>query len=346
MKTLYVKDLKKGDVFNGETFVIIESTRLLDKNEKPYYNLVLGDKSGKVSAKIWNDLLIKIDSKILKPEKILAFEGRVDEYKGVIQLVISNIEQVDESELDDFIEKSEYDPEELLKELRNYVNSIQNDSLKKVVSNILQDEELLRKYKYWPAGNTIHHGFRSGLLQHVLEMLTILESMRKFYPNLNYDVMIAGIILHDMGKIEELSGGLSSNYTKKGGLLGHITIGVELLNKYGKDLLDEDTYLHVAHIILSHHGQLQFGSPVVPSTPEAVAVSYIDGLSSKTRAALKIVSELGEEEEFSRPMFFMENARFWKNHNNGNILSESQNNENQISKNEENDDGSQLVISF
>lgn len=324
MKTIYVKDITKNMIINDEPFAIIEVSEGLDKNGSKYYNILFGDKTGKIQGKLWSQQFDSANPKHLKPETIVSVSAKVDEFRGNLQLNILSLSPVDETSLEQYIQSSEYDPDEMLKTLFDEIKMIKNKQIKELLVNILSDTEISRKFKYWPAGNSVHHDFRSGLLQHVLEMLDITKGLKSFYPNLNYDVLTAGIILHDIGKIEELSGGLSSNYTVKGNLIGHIVIGVEIFNKYSQNL-DPDTKNHIEHLILSHHGKLEYGSPVLPATPEAIALHYIDNLSSKLRSSFKAIYEIGGEEVLGKPTYFLEGARFWKHHNNNGDDQDSEN---------------------
>ena len=181
---------------------------------------------------------------------------------------------------------------------------------------MFQDESFKRSYKFWPAAKSVHHDFRSGLIQHVLEMLNIAYSMKKFYPMVNYDIVTAGIILHDIGKFQEFDvKGIGTEYSKKGILVGHIPLGAMEFEKYAKGRLSEDLYYHMIHMILSHHGEVQFGSPVVPATVEAVMLAYIDRLSDKARCAVQAIEDITEDKEFGNYNIWMENARFWRGGN-------------------------------
>ncbi len=286
MKTIYVKDLKKGDTILNEVFLVSQVEKARDKLGREYLKVILSDKTGKIEGKIWSDILEKIDFDIIKPEKLLSVQAKVDEYKGMLQLTIQCVNQVDESKLDEYISSSMYNPEEMYNELFNVVNSLSDKILQRILLDILSDNVIKRKYMYWPAAKSLHHDFRSGMLQHVLEMIEIANSMKRFYPEINYDLLYAGIILHDIGKLEELGAGVASiDYTKQGSLIGHITLGVMIFEKFAAKYpdLNQDSKLHIIHMILSHHGSYEFGSPVLPSTLEAVCLHYIDNLSSKAK---------------------------------------------------------------
>jgi len=312
MKNTYIRDLTKNQVIDSETFAVFECEKMEDKNGKPYYKLVIGDKTGRIAAKIWNDRLANIDTKSLDSGKIVKISGKVEDYKGTLQLNIFDAQSVDESALDDFLETSEYSADDMMAELMSEVNTITDNGIKRVLTNILTDPEVLSKFKYSVAASSIHHDFRSGLLQHVLEMITISKSMRRFYPNVNYDILTAGIILHDIGKTEELgTNGVGTVYTKRGGLIGHIVLGVMMFERFGGHDLPEDTFLHICHLILSHHGSIDMGSPVLPCTTEALMLTHIDNLSAKTRTALSQINLMPDGSEFSKPYMFLNNTRFW-----------------------------------
>ncbi len=313
MKTIYVKDLTPRQLFENETFAIFEASKGEDRNGKPYYTLLIGDKTGKVSAKIWSDAIENIEKGIIKEGSVIAVTGKVDEYKGAPQIVILDCKAIDETSLDDFVESSMFDPEDMFKDLKVEVDSITNKDLKKVINQILEVGGVKNNIKYWPAANTVHHAFRSGLLQHILEMLTIANGLEKFYPNVDFDILKAGIILHDIGKVYELDGkNISVPYTRRGQLHGHIYLGARLFEEIAeKEKLDSDILDHVLHLILSHHGTHEYGSPVLPATPEAILLTYIDNVSAKARTADSVIQSMGDEQEFSRRVFWLENAKMW-----------------------------------
>lgn len=313
MKSLYIKDLKKNLIFENETFAIFDVKRAEDKNGKPYYDLLIGDKTGRVKAKIWSDNIKEVDTKALKQGRVTQISGKVDEFKNNLQINVIRLSAVDETMLEDFIESSDFNPDDMMVEIQLEVEQMEHAGIKKVIQNMFADEDFMRKFKYWAAAKSIHHDFRSGMIQHILEMISISKGLKRFYPMANFDILTAGIIFHDIGKLEELdASGLGTTYTKRGTLLGHIFLGTQIFEKYGGKDLPEDIYLHILHLILSHHGTLEFGSPVVPSTVEAVMLHYIDNLSAKPRTAVKAVQEIADTEEFGNYNTWLYNARLWK----------------------------------
>lgn len=316
MKTYYIKDLTSSLALTNEPFAIAEVTKAEDKFGKPYLKIILADKTGKVEGKIWNDKLMRIDQKLCVPGTVVLVTAKVEEFKGKMQINIADLKRADESKLDDFIESSAFDADEMMQELMDYVSKIKHKTLREIIEDMFKDETFNRSYKYWPAAKSVHHDFRSGLLQHVLEMLNIAYSMKRFYPMVNFDIVTAGIILHDTGKFQEFDvQGVGTEYSKKGILIGHISLGAMEFQKYAQGKLSEDLYYHMVHMILSHHGEIPYGSPVVPATVEAVMVAYIDRLSDKARCAVQAIEDISEEKEFGNYNIWMENARFWKGGN-------------------------------
>lgn len=314
MKTIYVKDLQRGQVFESETFAVFEKNKAEDKNGKMYYNILIGDKTGKVAGKIWNDAITSVDTKALKEGNVMSFSGKVDEYRGNLQIVVMSARQVDETSLEEFVESSMFDPDDMYTELLDVIGNIEDKEISKVILSVLEDEDIKANVKYWPAAKIIHHDFRAGLLQHILEMLTVSEGLERFYPDLNFDVLKAGIILHDIGKIFEMDGkNISIPYTRVGQLHGHIYMGARLFEKHAdKTKLNKNTRDHILHLILSHHGKLEYGSPIQPATAEAHMLYNIDNVSAKARTADAAIKQMGSDEEFSKRNFFLDNVKLWK----------------------------------
>jgi 3'-5' exoribonuclease len=310
MKTFFVKDLVAGQTFDQETFVLKDITAGTDRNGRPYYDVVLADKTGEIKGKVWSDYIGQLDLKSSRKGYVVTVAGRIESYKGLNQLSVLSMRGVDETQLDDYLESSIYPADQLWAELADTVDSITQMSIKHLLQNIMNDAELGRKLKYWPAGMSIHHGFRSGLLQHILEMLTVLEGLPKYFPEVNYDIVKAGIILHDIGKLQELkAGGLVTDYERTGNLLGHMALGVIIVDHHAPKDMPEYIRVHLQHIILSHHGEKAKGSPVNPATPEAVIVQMCDELSAKTR---KILDKLKAEGVDGMTKFdYWDEVKYW-----------------------------------
>jgi 3'-5' exoribonuclease len=301
MKTVYVTDITPGGAISGETFAIAEAKQASDKNGNPYFDLVLTDKSGSISAKIWSEALPRIDRSLLKPGKVVAVSATVSEYKGNVQLTITEISQVDETKMEEYLESSQFPVEDMYKELQDIIQTkIEDTAIKALLENTFADADVARRFKYWPAATSFHHNFRSGLLQHVLECLSLVDGLQRFYPELDFDIVRAGLIYHDIGKLEEIDGeGLVANYTAKGSILGHMHLGIQILERFAPENLPEYVKDHLKHIILSHHGEKEKGSPVLPATPEALLVAGVDDTSAKTNMGIKAMAEPANEQGMS-----------------------------------------------
>lgn len=279
MKTIYIKDLKKGQSVELETFAICEAKQAQDKNGKPYYDVIIGDKTGRMKGKIWGDQFDFINKNALKVGHIAAISGRIDEFRGTPQITIIRLEDVDESKLDDYLESSKFSPDKMWDELVGMVKEVKNGSIRELLQNVMNDPELANALKYYPAGIYIHHGFRSGLIQHILEIITVCMSVKRFYPELDYDLVLAGAILHDIGKSKELKPtGVSTEFTIDGVFVGHLVMSYEIMLKHMPSDMDERMKLKLKNMILGHNGKLELGSPVLPVTQEASLHSAADEL--------------------------------------------------------------------
>ena len=293
MKTYYISDLQKGMSISGETFAVKEVQLTETKNKKPYYRVTLIDKTGSVNGNIWGDNFDGVEKSALKAGKVLMVDAIVEEFKGALMLNILRVTSVSEVTLDEYIEGSDFDLDELFAILQNYVEKIEDKDIKKFLNSIFKEKDFVLKYKTVPAAEYVHHSFRGGLLEHVVEMLDMLQPLRKYYPETNFDLVTAGIILHDIGKLVELrTEETVVQRTKEGYLLGHIALGLEFINKMAKGHLEGEKLILLKHIMLSHHGELEYGSPVLPSTIEASIVSQLDSASSQIRIFQKVMRKI------------------------------------------------------
>ena len=281
-------ELKKGDPVDH--FLMIKKLEIRStKTGKDFISLELGDKSASINANIWNDTSgFKKISKDAKTGDIVKVSGTLDEFQGAPQIRVNSIEIADDSTEvlpQDFLAKSVRDPEVMEKELFERIDQISNTYLKDLLQNIFSGERL-EKFKTAPAGKSWHHGYIHGLLEHTLEMIKICDLMCEFHQEINRDLLITGAMLHDFGKTEELTYDSAFEYSDKGKLIGHIVICASMIEEEVKKLSGFPDQLKnmLIHLVLSHQGKLEYASPVVPKTVEAIALYQADELSAKVNA--------------------------------------------------------------
>jgi 3'-5' exoribonuclease len=305
MKSQYLKDLKAADQLNNIPFAVLKSERKLAKNGKEYADVTLADKTGSILGRIWSEKFESTMIDSLHEGMVVDVTGQVTEYQGKLQIVVTTITPSTSFDDEDFIPVSTRNIEEMYKELEAYISSIQDQGLKALLHNIFQDSELSEKFKTTAASMKMHHAYKGGLLEHVLEVLAFAMPMIEFYPPANRDLVVAGVILHDIGKVEEIIWkNLAIEYSTKGRLLGHITIANEIIDRFKPKNFDADCEALLKHIILSHHGKFEYGSPVLPATIEAKIVSLADESSAKLRGYKALIDgateQSGDFSEYSR----------------------------------------------
>ncbi len=264
------------------TFLIQNKERKIASNGSAYLDLDLRDSTGSIKAKLWDCDKHGVD---FEADDIVRVEGSVEEYRGSPQLKIRRIARCAPEEVDllDYFPRSARDPEEMLAELTARLRRMPEGPLRQLLLSIIEDSAIAAKYKLAPAATTYHHAYLGGLIEHVLSLLGLADRVLDHYPDLNRDLVVAGVVLHDLGKIEELSFERGFRYTTRGQLLGHISIGLGMVQEKMRAIPDfpPDLKDRLEHIILSHHGRLEFGSPKEPVFPEALVVHYLDDLDSK-----------------------------------------------------------------
>jgi 3'-5' exoribonuclease len=257
------------------------------KQSKAYLNLTLGDKTGQIEARVWelNDPRI---AKEFDRGDIVKVRGSVSRYEERTQLKVDQLRKAQAGEADklDMLPATTRDVGELWAQLESAVKSLANPDLKRLLEALLGDAALAQAYREAPAARQLHHAWLGGLLEHVVSLLGLADRVAAHYPLLDRDLLVTGVILHDIGKIRELEWETGFDYTVEGVLLGHIQIGVDLVEKTIAALPDFPPRLRtlVLHMILSHHGKLEFGSPKLPMIPEAVVLNFIDDLDAKMQA--------------------------------------------------------------
>lgn len=307
MKTKFVKDLEKHDQLSEEQFVLISYKKNLTKSGDEYYRIELGDKTGIIGGNIWSDNIRNCEPDAIEEGKIVKVYGKIEEYKDAKQVNVISLGIAKEYSLNDFVATSKRDLEEMWKEFNGFLEEITSSDIKALLENLFSNEELQKKFKTHPAGEKVHHAFQGGLIEHILEMLDLAKIILKHYPEANKDIVYAGIVFHDIGKINEIDNlGIRFERTLKGNLLGHIIQSYEILLANIPDNFPENLLVRLKHVILSHHGILEYGSPVLPMTIEASIVSEVDMTSSRVRQYQKIMQENAEsQKDFSERDFYL-----------------------------------------
>src|SRR6202142_3053706 len=268
------------------SFVVVSKQVKPKKSGEPYLALTLGDRSGHIDAKMWDNVEEAIDA--FEQDDFLKIKGLLNKYKNRFQITIHKLRRLGESEVDysDYLPKTTKDIGELWQTLATFVASIRDPHLRSLVEAFMADPDIAEAYRNAPAAKTLHHAYIGGLLDHVVSLFRSCDLMRKNYPQINRDLLLTGAFLHDIGKIHELAYNRSFSYTTKGQLLGHMIIELEMLQAKLAKLPDFPAELKtlLEHLIISHHGQYELGSPKLPMFPEALMLHYLDDLDSKMEA--------------------------------------------------------------
>lgn len=282
MKDLYIGDLAKFENQTVTGFFAVAMRQVRSRKDgAPYFALTLCDQTGQIEARMWETG----EAGEFATGDVVKVRGQVSRYQEKLQITIDKLRkgEAEEYDLGDFVPKTSRDVEELWAELNGYVDSFTNPHLQALLRAFLDDPEISEALKAAPAAKSMHHAWIGGLLEHIVSLLGVANVVAPRYPEINRDLLLTGVMLHDIGKLEELRWGTSFDYSLEGQLLGHITIGIGLVEKKLAALPDFPPKLRllVEHIILSHHGRLEFGSPKLPMIPEALMLHYLDDLDAK-----------------------------------------------------------------
>ncbi|MFV3408474.1 3'-5' exoribonuclease YhaM family protein [Bdellovibrio bacteriovorus] len=284
-------------------FLVKEKNVSVGKNGRPFMGLQLGDATGTIDARLWD----RVDELAREFEigDILKVKGLVQIFQNRKQLIVHRLERVESSTVDmaDFIPATARNAEDMMAELTQLVRSMKNDYLRQLVTDTLEDPEIRPMVLRAPAAKSIHHAWMGGLLEHILSICKIMDFMGTHYPFLNRDLLLFGAIFHDIGKVWELSYDNGISYTDRGRLIGHMQIACELIDKKSSRILGFSEELRdiCKHIILSHHGKLEYGSPKRPKFLEAMVVAMVDDFDSKVATVKTLMdNERGSGEKWSR----------------------------------------------
>ncbi|MGF1583623.1 MAG: 3'-5' exoribonuclease YhaM family protein [Gemmataceae bacterium] len=297
MSRQFINQLNDGESIN-EVYLVSEKQLRANRNGNLFIQLELRDRTGSMSARLWNagENLFKS----FEQGDFLRVQGKVQLFQGALQIILNHIDRIPSEEIDlaDFLPHTEQDVSKLFDKLRTTLLRVENPHLRGLVECFLMDEDFVRDFCRAPAGIRNHHAYLGGLLEHVVNMLEAADRVLPLYPEVDRDLLLMGILFHDVGKIRELSYGRVFSYTDEGQLVGHIVMGVEMVNEkipQVPDLTGEpfptELLLRIKHMILSHHGTYEFGSPKLPMTPEAIALHYLDNLDAKVHTFTRDIRE-------------------------------------------------------
>lgn len=311
MKPLYVSDLAQHVSQGITSFFLVQAKEVRTTREgKPYLALRLADRTGTVEARMWDEIAEMEPA--FNRDDVVKVEATVESYRGQTQLKVKRLRCAldSEVELGDYLPETALDVEALYAELLVVAGGVGNPHLRALLLAVLEDAEVAPRLKQAPGAKTLHHAYRGGLLEHIVSLCRLCKLAAQNYPAIDLDLLLTGAILHDVGKIYELSYERSLDYTTVGNLLGHIAIALELLSRKMDALagFPPDLRVLVQHLLLSHHGKLEFGSPVPPKFPEAVLLHYLDDVDSKMEAirsslaAAEAANREGEWTEWNRAL--------------------------------------------
>lgn len=305
-----IKDLKEHD-HGTQPWLIKSCTKGVTSKGQPYLNLVLQDHTGTMDGKFWN--VSEKDMEEVHAGHVAEVNFEVLSYKDNLQLRVNHVRKMDESlvHMEDFVLTGKYNKAQLQSEMEGYISSLVNPVLKQLVKGVLlKTGECFYEY---PAASSIHHNYMGGLAEHTLGMARLADYIASQYPILNRDLLIAGVLVHDVGKTRELGGLISSEYSLEGKLTGHISIGHGMLMEVAQEegLEDKEETVLLRHMILSHHGKYEFGSPILPEIPEAECLNLIDNIDARMNTLAKTLDGV-KPGNWSQRIFALENRQFYK----------------------------------
>ena len=307
----YIKDYKEGDRLS-DIYLCKHKQSAVTKNGKPYDNVILQDKTGTIDAKIWDPNNAGIED--FDSMDYIEVYGDVTSFQGALQVNVKRVRKCREGEYTpaDYLPVSKFGIPEMTEELLKFIGSVKNPYLHGVLEAFfVKDPDFLKAFQQSSAAKTVHHGFVGGLLQHTLAVTRLCDYYCTQYPILNRDLLLTAAICHDIGKIKELSLFPLNDYTEDGQFLGHIVIGTEMVGEKIRQIEDFPVLLanELKHCILSHHGELEFGSPKKPAIVEAVALSYADNTDAKMETFTEIMENSTEKGWIGYNRLFESNLR-------------------------------------
>lgn len=304
-----IRDFFDGMVLREDQFLVVSFTKLTSTTGNQYANIELQDATGKIEGKKWN--IDAEDIYVFSPGKIVSLNGEVLAYKGNLQVKIYSGREIDKKSVDlsKFLIQSQYSLADLKERYEKLISNISDSEILAVVNDVFKrfENELFS----YPAAKKNHHNYLRGLITHSISMAEIALFVAQHYKNIDLSMVVAGALLHDVGKIEELSGPDITSYTTEGMLIGHISLGFFIIKETCKKLnISKEKATHLEHIILSHHGKQEYGSPVLPTTKEAILLSMIDDMDAKMELCDNVLENVAEGEFTGRIFAFNDRSLY------------------------------------
>ena len=316
-KTIQIKEITDGQAIH-DLFLVREMSRGETKAGKPYLSLVLMDASGEISGRIWENAEQLMGE--CPPGAVVSVIGQAQAYKGVLQLRIDSLSRIADSEVDLalFVPSVQGNVTAMAKELLKLAGSVENPFLKELLLSLFGDRRLMQSFKKAPAAKAMHHAYVGGLLEHTLGVARLADSVSGLYPGLDRSLLMAGALLHDIGKLKEFSfDSFPFEYSDRGRLVGHMVLGIEMIQEKinGISGFPEDLGDRLKHLILSHHGRYEFGSPSLPMMQEAFALNFLDDLDAKINYLDRLAGQAkGEGYQWTEFQRNLERFLFVKGH--------------------------------
>jgi 3'-5' exoribonuclease len=306
MEKIFIRDFAPNQTIS--TTFLVKSKELRNKKTGGQFALItLSDKTGDITGQWWDNFEDTIDT--FDRDDIVFARGLVTVYRNHLQLSIHRMRLCQEREysLTDYFPTTKYDIDEMFAELMAIIGEFKNEYLRGLLQSIFGDENTARKFKKAPAAKTMHHPYLGGLLEHSLSLVKLCRKVGAHYDGIDIDLLQTGAVLHDFGKIDELAYDRAFGYTDDGQMIGHLVMETIMVADHIKQIpgFPDDLRRHLLHMLLAHHGKLEYGSPKLPSTPEALMLAYLDDLDSKVEAMMRLIAEPQVEGDWTRmsPMF-------------------------------------------
>jgi len=282
MKSQYAEELRSGQ--NVKEVFVLSWKSIKDKKDGGVFAVLeFSDRSGTIQGIAWDNVVESLSA--LSVGDFVFVVGNVNEYNERLQIVVTSIRRIDDDEIDpeDFLPRTEEDIETAFSVIKDFLDNIKDVHLKQLLNAIFKDKDFIEKFKHAPAAKRVHHAYIGGLVIHTRNVLRLIDKVNDVYPDLNFDLLVTGGLLHDIGKVYEYTYTRSIDFSTQGRMFGHIVIGYELVADKIKQIPDfpESLKLRLLHMILSHHGEYEWGSPKQPSFPEALILHFLDNLDSK-----------------------------------------------------------------